>query len=257
VADRPELIAALPPLDWRQPWFAPWAGIGEVAQQAVQAGAPVHAALPAAPGVPRFVTAASLPAGMPYESFVYAEGAVPTRDNLHDFLNGIVWCAYPLAKQRLNRLQAEAIARDGIGARRGPLRDAITLFDENGAVFSAPAPLRTALQARDWQALFLTHRGLWAQARLWLFGHALAEKLAAPRKDITAHVLVAPQGLLQPAQVDAWMAATLDAAALAAKPFSPLPVLGVPGWWPANAAPDFYADATVFRPRRPTAMPRS
>ena len=32
--------------------------------------------------------------------------------------------------------------------------------------------------------------------------------------------------------------------------FAPLPVLGVPGWWPANESPAFYADATVFRPGR-------
>ncbi len=35
---------------------------------------------------------------------------------------------------------------------------------------------------------------------------------------------------------------------LAAKPFTPLPVLGVPGWWPANDATGFYDDAAVFRP---------
>ena len=29
--------------------------------------------------------------------------------------------------------------------------------------------------------------------------------------------------------------------------FAPLPVLGVPGWWPANESPAFYDDATVFR----------
>jgi len=33
----------------------------------------------------------------------------------------------------------------------------------------------------------------------------------------------------------------------------PLPVLGVPGWWAGNEAPDFYADAQVFRPARPAA----
>ena len=29
-----------------------------------------------------------------------------------------------------------------------------------------------------------------------------------------------------------------------------LPVLGVPGWWDANASPDFYDDVSVFRPGR-------
>jgi len=27
-----------------------------------------------------------------------------------------------------------------------------------------------------------------------------------------------------------------------------LPVLGIPGWWPANEAPSFYDDPAVFRP---------
>ena len=133
-------------------------------------------------------------------------------------------------------LQAAAIARDGVQPRRGPLRDALTLFDENGALLQAPAPLWQALCQRDWAALFITHRALWAEARLTLVGHALLEQLAtAPRKPLTAHVLPADTVL------------AMDEAAWAAKPFSPLPVLGVPGWWPANADPSFYADAAVFR----------
>ena len=50
--------------------------------------------------------------------------------------------------------------------------------------------------------------------------------------------------------LDAWMATDLGADKLAAKPFLPLPVLGVPGWWAPNEAPDFYEDVGVFRPRR-------
>jgi len=30
----------------------------------------------------------------------------------------------------------------------------------------------------------------------------------------------------------------------------PLPLLGVPGWWPANADPAFYDDPAVFRRAR-------
>jgi len=52
---------------------------------------------------------------------------------------------------------------------------------------------------------------------------------------------------------DAWLEAHLAPDWLATKPFEPLPVLGVPGWWPANADPAFYANAQVFRPRRQTA----
>jgi hypothetical protein len=32
--------------------------------------------------------------------------------------------------------------------------------------------------------------------------------------------------------------------------FTPLPVLGVPGWWP-DQDDAFYLDHTVFRPKRP------
>ena len=49
---------------------------------------------------------------------------------------------------------------------------------------------------------------------------------------------------------DAWLAASLSADALRQKPFTPLPVLGVPGWWQDNQDPAFYGDAGVFRPRR-------
>ena len=33
---------------------------------------------------------------------------------------------------------------------------------------------------------------------------------------------------------------------------APLPVLGIPGWWPTNDAPAFYDDARYFRPGRQT-----
>ena len=49
---------------------------------------------------------------------------------------------------------------------------------------------------------------------------------------------------------DAWLAGRLTVAELGAKPFTPLPVLGVPGWWPVNEDAAYYADAGVFRPGR-------
>jgi hypothetical protein len=52
------------------------------------------------------------------------------------------------------------------------------------------------------------------------------------------------------ADIDDWLAQDLSANKLASKPFSPLPVLGVPGWWAENAEFGFYNDAAVFRPQR-------
>jgi hypothetical protein len=122
-------------------------------------------------------------------------------------------------------------------------------------LLQAPDALWNALAQRQWQLLFTELRPLWSQARLVLFGHALLEKLAAPRKSITAHVLrVDPSVGGDLASWDHWLAGALDPRMLADGPFVPLPVLGVPGWWPANENPSFYLDAQVFRaapaPRR-------
>ena len=186
-------------LDRRQPWLTP---LTEPSAQP----APVH-----------FVPATALPADEAYEAFIARTGCVPTRDNLHDHFNRLVWQRHPAIKQRLNQLQAADIATRGVGATRGALRDALTLFDENGALWpAAPASLTAALAARDWQALFITHRSLWRGHRFEIFGHALLEQLAlAPRKGLTAHVLLADPLLLSPAQ---WAAKPFLAAAGARHP---------------------------------------
>jgi hypothetical protein len=228
-----------PPVDWRHPALAPYRDVGERALARVQAGATVAEALNAEGASVHFVPQAALPAGQAYEAFIARSGQVPTRDNLHDLFNGLVWLAQPGLKQRLNRLHAAAIAAQGVSGRRGPLRDALTLFDENGAVLRAPAALQAALRSRDWSALFVGQAAAWAQAELTVIGHALLEKLATgPRKAHTAH---------------AWIGDPLaaDAAAWARKPWHPLPVHGIPGWWPGPQDAGFYADAQVFRPPKP------
>lgn len=243
-------------LDWAQPWFAPWREPGEAVAGQLRAGLPLHQALHAVPAPPvRFVPESALPPGTAYERFVFETRQCPVRPGLHDFFNGLVWIRFPQAKAALNRLQAQAIARDGIAARRGPVRDAITVFDENGALLQAPQPLWDALRARQWRRLFIELRPLWRAARLWIFGHALLEQLAQPRKALTAHVWCADAALDSGAAADAWLAAQCTAERLAAKPFTPLPVLGVPGWWPGNENFSFYDDSLVFRPRKNAEQP--
>ena len=244
-------------IDWHAPWLAPLAEAGRRATQRVQAGACVATALNAlvdegavpAPGV-RFVPQAALPAGMAYEQFIHHRRSVPTRDNLHDFFNGLVWLRYPATKRRFNQLQALALAQDGVGAVRGPVRDALTVFDENGALLLAPPELHAALAARQWRRLCVELRPLWRQARLLLLGHALLEKLISPRKSITAHVYQAQTAIDNVVNLDDALARDLTAPWLAAKPFCPLPVLGVPGWWPENENFCFYDDSVVFRGAR-------
>lgn len=235
--------------DWTAPWLADYRATGLALQRHLQAGLSVAQALnalvdamtdaerPRLRGqVLRFVPQSALDGGPGYEAFIAREAAVPTREHWHDALNGLAWLRQPALKARLNALHQQGLQAPPDEGRRGPLRDALTLFDENGAWLEAPAALGEALRARDWRRLFVELRPLWSQARLHVLGHALVEKLMQPRKAICAHVLLQdPLGL--------------DAAAWAGKPFAPLPVLGVPGWWPANEAPGFYDDERVFRPR--------
>ena len=243
-------------IDWSAPWLAPYKGLAEhSAIQATeltqvcdllnrlghgQSSAPVA-----------FIPQSHLPAGVAYEQFIFDTKECPTRDGLHDFFNGLCWLQFPQTKKRINQLQTEQIALLGSVAKRGPVRDALTVFDENAAFLFAPRELWQALVDKDWQRLFVTLRPLWTEAKLVLFGHALLEKLVNPRKAITAHVyvcnLIADFSEENLSYIDAFIAADLTAEKLATKPFAPLPVLGVPGWCEANEEASFYSDESVFR----------
>jgi hypothetical protein len=254
------LAQALGCLTWSAPWLTPWRDLGERVAARIRAGASVSEALNAQPELQAtgigFVPQSELPEGKAYEQFIFETRSVPTRENLHDFFNGLAWLKFPLIKKRLNTLQAEQIAQAGVKAQRGPVRDALTLIDENSAFLIGPAPLCEALQAMDWQQLFVHQRAQWQSAQLLIFGHALLEKLVQPRKPIVAHVLCTWPDLMlsNPSAMEAPIAAWLKPEGLLAKPFAPLPVLGVPGWCPENESPAFYADTSVFRaPRMPRA----
>ena len=259
-------------IDWSQPWFAPWRELGEptaqlaLKQQSVaealnalqakvtQQTEKVELQLPAKreANEVKFVPQSALPEGQAYEDFIFKTAQVPTRDGLHDFFNGLCWHRFPLAKRRLNQLQAAEIDTQGIRHTRGPVRDALTLFDENVVLMQAPDDVWAALQARDWLRLCVDLRTQWQQVHLVLFGHALLEKLVTPYKSITAHVYRVDSNvkLQDEAALDAWLVQDLQPAKLATKPYEPLPVLGVPGWWPANAERAYYEDTHVFRPKR-------
>jgi hypothetical protein len=273
--------AVLAEIDWSQPWFAPWRELGEpTAQLALQQRSVAEAlnainhaakreagagsgdiasvnttraslALGDANEV-KFVPQSALPEGQAYEDFIFKTAQVPTRDGLHDFFNGLCWHRFPLAKRRLNQLQAAEIEAQGVRSTRGSVRDALTLFDENVVLMHAPDVVWAALQARDWLKLFVDLREQWQQVHLVLFGHALVEKLVTPYKSITGHVYrvsneVNPH---DEAALDTWLVQDLQPAKLATKPYEPLPVLGIPGWCAANAERAYYEDTTVFRAKR-------
>ena len=276
--------SVLADIDWSQPWFAPWRELGEptahralekqsVAEalnanthlakcEAIAGSGDIERAFSAnttraslALGAVRevkFVSQSVLPVGQAYEDFIFKTAQVPTRDGLHDFFNGLCWQRFPLAKRRLNQLQAAEIEAQGVRATRGPVRDALTLFDENVVLMHATDEVWAALQARDWIKLFVELRDQWQHVHLVLFGHALVEKLVTPYKSITGHVYRVDSQINphDEAALDAWLVQDLQPAKLATKPYEPLPVLGIPGWCADNAERGYYEDTNVFRPKR-------
>ena len=221
---------------WDAPWFQPWRAVGEPVLAAWTAQPLASALNGFGSTFVKFVPDSEKQEGESYETFIFRTRCCPTRDNAHDFFNGLAWLRHPQLKARLNELQAREIGRDGVGAQRGPVRDAITIFDENGAFLEAPAPLWEALRARAWRTVFVELRPLWRHARVTVFGHAMLEKLLAPRKDLTAHVWCGPS--------------EFHAELLATKPFTPLPLMGIPGWCAGNENFSFYDDSLVFRAAR-------
>jgi hypothetical protein len=259
-------------IDWAHPWFAQHEARGRRWQQAALAGYARYLqelnADARATGYRtgrgqalHFIAQDDLPEGASYEGHIAATGGVPTRHNLHDFFNALHWFAFPRIKAALNARQADAIDVLGVGATRGNVRDALTLFDENAVLFASADPaLSQALRGFDWRALFVDSRAKWESAcEVRVFGHALLEKLIAPYAACTAHawVIDVPEAYFtwtraqRNAHLDQTVSATLAANAdLNGRSFAPLPVLGIPGWWGANEDPSFYDDTSVFRPGR-------
>lgn len=251
-------------IDWTRPWLAPFRSTAEPIIQAADWRFALNSAAAAAAlqnhrGLPiHFVPQAELPAGTAYEAFISATGNVPTRENLHDFFNALVWLSFPRIKTQLNALQAAEIAKSAVSISRGKLRDAATLFDENAAIFIAhDRELIDALREHRWNGLFISRRAEFERCcEVWLFGHALMEKLVSPYKAITAHtwVVVGSDEFLAMSVLDKrkWIdeiVARQLANGLVASDFTPLPVLGVPSWSPSQNS-DFYADVMVFRPKK-------
>jgi len=264
-------------IDWGQPWFAGIAHKGELLAPtggeplcdslnrlltAGEGGHGTRGRMRVASGKPLlFVPQSDLPEGRAYEAHIHQTGLIPTRDNLHDLFNGLAWFAFPQAKARLNAMQARALKKASADEGRGPLRDAVTIFDENGLVLACSSDeLAQALRRFDWRTLFVERRtATLMQTEPWAIGHGLLEKLVRPYKAITAHALIVPVDdsyfRASPQQrrttIDRLVADWLDNwPFFTARDLCPLPVLGLPGWWPDNTSPGFYDDTEVFRPGR-------
>jgi hypothetical protein len=198
--------------------------------------------------------------GLGYEARIAFCGEVETRpDNWHDWFNGLVWLTFPKAKAALSAHHADELSQQAEG--RGQARDAMTHFDECGAVVVAEdASLLELLQGFRWRELFVERRAdAIAGLRVFVFGHATYEALLAPFRGLTAKCVLTPvqAGWLarplaeQLAEIDEWLAQDF-AAGKHGEPrgLQPLPLLGLPGVVPENEAPTYYDDTWQFRPGR-------
>ena len=223
------------------------------------------------------------PCAINYEAGIADCGAVPTRTRgvvaWHDYFNALVWLMFPLTKAAINQRQAAVIAAEGISGTRGSLRDALTLFDESAVLFVSPdASQYDDLKEFRWSRLFVERRAEFAaRTHCVVFGHALLQKLLNPYKAICGHCVGLNGTLSDPASADplrrrgsqsditpdehsqALTIADMDSRlarwivqrSFGKQMLTPLPVLGVPGWWRANESPEFYNDPDVFRrPRK-------
>lgn len=200
-----------------------------------------------------------------YEARIHLAGELPLRpQSWHDCFNALVWLAFPLAKAALNARHYAALeAQQAAGrANRGPVQDALTLFDEGGIVVAhCDDELARRVRSFRWKELFWTQRArLSARMRFVVFGHALCEKALRPFPGITGRAIMLeadPQTVTGPLEallpaLDSEIAARLSdpRRLLATRELDVLPVLGVPGWCADNERESFYDNQDYFRPGR-------
>ena len=246
-----------PASDW--PRWADWPGVDDL--QALLDASPEPVVNASGSALRLSGLQAALPAA-DYERCVAREARLAVRlPGWHDVFNVLAWAAWPKAKAVLNARHVVEIERH-VGSNRSSVRDALTGFDEDGVVVCV-SDLRLERLAREfrWKALFWEARAALANDfRVFVFGHALAEKLLAPFVGLTAKaVFIRSVPGLAEQPVDQ-QRATLDRqlADIISDPcgfvtpaeLTPLPVLGLPGWWPGGEDAAFYDDAAYFRPGR-------
>ncbi|MEW9898196.1 DUF3025 domain-containing protein [Chitinivorax sp. PXF-14] len=212
----------------------------------------------------RFVLPDSVPANARYyEQRIHDTGQIPTRhENWHDLYNALTWLSFPRIKHALNRRHVEELQAAASRQQRGSRRDAATLLDESGVLLACSEPRLIELLAdHAWEALFVGHRAAWGRSiSAHIIGHALHEKALTPYLGFTGKALpvvvdpvffsLAPDE--QRLHLDSTIAAGFAAHGFLPGPRTllPLPLLGVPGWWPGNADTDFYRNTDYFRPKR-------
>lgn len=218
-------------------------------------------------GLPLRLTDARAGGAEAYERSVDARAELPVEaSGWHDRFNVAVWRMFPVTKSALNARHVADLDAAAPGARRSRLRDALTLFDEDGVVIAtADDRIEALVRGFQWKRLFWGLRAEISERVAFVpFGHGLLEKLMNPFIGLTARavfVTVPGDFFLRswPERQDCLDAAASRIIGGLAVPadLAPVPLLGVPGWWAGNRCAEFYDDRHYFRPGRRGASPGS
>jgi hypothetical protein len=202
---------------------------------------------------------AELDAAGGYDRAIAKTSRIPTRvGSFHDLLGALIWLHFPALKTAIH--QAQSSLCSGL---RGPRENAATLCDESGVLVLSREPrMFEALAGLAWVDLFWTQRRALAEStRFVCFGHGLLDALRARHPRLMGKALfvrVSAEQLALEASalrvfIDGALAPRLSAFLGDPERLAPLPVLGVPGWAPAQTRA-FYEDTSYFMTAR--ARPR-
>ncbi|MDH5424770.1 MAG: DUF3025 domain-containing protein [Gammaproteobacteria bacterium] len=196
-----------------------------------------------------------------YESRIYLKGELQTRlDNWHDLFNATAWLQFPKTKSALNALHFENSKTREAGTNRSPLENAITLFDECGAIIVADdEKLLEMIRNHQWKEIFLDNKEAWQKhIQCFVFGHAMHEKALTLYLGMTTHCILLKKedDFFQqdyPAQLEKLDTETaniwIDKKINKTKDLQPVPILGIPAWYKQQTE-DFYANKDYFRSLR-------
>ncbi|GAA0858326.1 DUF3025 domain-containing protein [Aliiglaciecola litoralis] len=196
-----------------------------------------------------------------YEDVIFTHSQIPTRANSwHDLFNGLIWLQFPKTKALLNRWHMEDIQLHGLTPRT-QRRNQITHFDECGVIVVCDEQARVdALREHQFKSILFEKRQRWDKdIQAMVFGHANYEMLLQPYIGLTGKWLhIKPcngyfemSKLQQLQYIDKVLCQQLidNGAFCNSCRLSPLPLLGIPGWWPENEQSQFYDNVDYFRPK--------
>lgn len=198
-----------------------------------------------------------------YEPRIYLRGEVQTRTyNWHDFFNMLIWLTFPHIKSIINARHYMALkSRLNTSKNRTSIENVLALLDENGVIIvSSDSELLEMIKDLKWKHLFWNRREEVNQKlRCYVFGHSLHEKALNPYIGMTGHAILLLQEdafLHKPLSeqlhiIDLNISQMLnDDLMISRNTLHPIPILGMPGWYPLNDDESFYDNTDYFRQTR-------